>query len=91
MSKKKKKNEVKKEKVIYYDDNSTIADMSGLPQNRKRNASAPQKEYAGRSTFKEKWKTYWNAVKMMVVPMCVVLIIISLLYFLILFVTQAAQ
>ena len=67
----------KKEKIIYYDDNSTIADMSRV--NRKGEPQPPR-EQKPRSTFGEKWKTYWSAVKMMLLPMCVVLLIIGILY-----------
>ena len=73
MSKKKEK----KQKVVYYDDNSTIADMSNVPR-------AGQKKPSGdpppRSTFKEKWKTYISAVKMMLLPMCVVLFVLAVLF-----------
>lgn len=70
----------KKDKVIYYDDNSTIADMTnvtrtGLPNKKPR-------EQKQRATFKEKWKTYWHAVKMMLWPMCFVLAVLGLLYLL---------
>ena len=62
----KKPNEKKKkEKVVYIDDGRTIADMSNLP-----NAKMPNYN-TGISTFKDKWITYWSAVKMMVVPMLI--------------------
>lgn len=71
MSEKKKKK--KKQKTIYIDDGRTIADMSGtgrinpiLGGSRKR-----------RSTIGEQWRTYWAAVKMMVIPMLVVMMIIT--------------
>ena len=32
------------------------------------------------STFKEKWRTYWTTVKMMVIPLCVALLIMGALY-----------
>jgi hypothetical protein len=38
-----------------------------------------------KSTFREKWDTYWSAVKMMVIPMCIALLIIAVLYFVIMF------
>ena len=64
MKKKKKKEEVK-----YVDDGRTIADMSNvgngglfLPMGR-----------GSKSSFKDQWNTYWNAVKMMLVPMLVVI------------------
>ena len=35
------------------------------------------------STFKEKWKTYWAAVKMMLLPMFFVLAVIFVMYIII--------
>jgi len=73
----------KKEKVIWYDDNSTISDMSdvgrGGAKKSKESRPTQPKKY---STAKEKWNTYWSAVKMMFLPMCVALIIILILYLL---------
>jgi len=75
----------KKEKVVYYDDNSTIVDMSNVgttvnpvfKENRKhQNDQAPRRV----STFKEKWNTYWSAVKMMFIPMLVFLLILSAIF-----------
>ena len=67
----KKKKKTPKEKVVYYDDNSTIVDMSNVtaPGEKRRNNQTPPR----RSTAKEKWKTYWSAVKTMFVPMLIVL------------------
>lgn len=67
----------KKEKVIYYDDGSTIVDMSGVTRDGKKKAPLPPKV---QSTFGEKWATYWAAVKRMIVPMVVVLIVLGILY-----------
>lgn len=75
MSKSKKK---KKEKVIYVDDGRTIADMSNVPGTRlSRDA------WRSNSTGKEKWETYWGAVKKMFVPMLVVIVAICVIYMLI--------
>lgn len=58
----------KKEKIRYIDDGRTLADMSGVGARLpKRNGATP------RPDPKEVWKTYWNAVKMMFVPMLVVI------------------
>lgn len=54
--------EKKKEKITYIDDGRTIADMSGVTAG-PRMARTPS-----RSTAKEKWQTYWGAVKMMLLP-----------------------
>ena len=74
MSKKKKK-----EKIIYYDDNSTIADMSSV---NKKGTPKPPPQPRKISTFSEKWRTYWAAVKSMLIPMCVALTVLGTLYLL---------
>lgn len=67
----------KKDKVIYVDDGRTIADMSNVPGTRlSRDA------WRSNSTGKEKWDTYWGAVKRMFVPMLVVIVAICVLYML---------
>ena len=69
----------KKEKIIYYDDNSTIIDMSCVNKKGEKQPPPPPRV---KSTVREKWNTYWNSVKMMFIPMCVVLLIIGILYIL---------
>ena len=67
----------KKEKITYIDDGRTIADMSALSGGK----TTRPKTYGGyRGSVKEKWSTYWGAVKMMFVPMLVVVIALILLY-----------
>lgn len=74
----------KREKITYVDDGRTIADMSGLSNNRnnwtKRGTTSSPKEI---------WRTYWSAVKMMVKPMlvtigfiCAAFLILSILFWL---------
>lgn len=68
----------KKSKPIYIDDGSTVADMSGVrrggtPKSTK-NSSRP------RASFKEQFRTYTDAVKMMFLPMLAVLGIIALAF-----------
>lgn len=74
----------KKEKITYVDDGRTLADMSGLSNNRnnwtKRGTTSSPKDI---------WRTYWSAVKMMVKPMlvtigfiCAVFLILSILFWL---------
>ena len=77
MSKKKKKKE-KKEKVIYYDDGSSISDMSGV----KQSAVAKVAKSKSKSTFSEKWKTFWAAFKMMLIPTFIALTVLLILYLL---------
>lgn len=63
----------KKKKVTYIDDGRTIADMSGL--------SGVNKKYQkSKGTAKEQLTTYWNAVKLMFVPMMVTIGIITAVF-----------
>ena len=80
MSSKKKK----KEKITYIDDGRTIADMSGTSRmgafgTRPSSTSGRGKK---RSTFKEQRTPYFQAVKMMFIPMlCVIgLICVAFLF-----------
>lgn len=74
MAKKAKKE--KKEKVRYIDDGRTIADMSGV-HTGPRLKSNP---YRPPLKFKDVWKTYWAAVKLMFMPMLVVVVGICVIY-----------
>jgi hypothetical protein len=70
----------KKDKIVYYDDGSTISDMSSVnKKGQKQDPPMPRRQ----STASEKWRTYWHAVKMMIVPMCLALAVIGVLYLLI--------
>lgn len=73
----------KKEKITYIDDGRTIADMSGI----KGGMDWTRKGTT--SSFKDIWKTYWSAVKMMFLPtlavvgfICAVFLIASLIFWL---------
>ena len=74
-----KQNKPKKEKIIYYDDNSTIADMSKTRGGQKKPISQKSEQYTV-PRVTSKWRTYWNAVKMMIIPMCVVLGVLAILF-----------
>lgn len=65
----------KKEKVRYYDDGRTIADMSNVRRNFEVSKS-PQY----RSSFKERWKTYWAAVRLVFPTMITFIVILCILY-----------
>lgn len=69
----------KKEKVTYIDDGRTLADMSGVGQGSRLNDRNP---YRPRPKFKDVWKTYWSAVKMMFKPMLVVIGVLCVIYLL---------
>ncbi len=67
----------RKEKIVYVDDGRTVADMSGVssgPRLSGRNPARP------RPNPKEVWNTYWNAVKMMITPMLVVVVGLAVIY-----------
>lgn len=70
----------KKKKVTYIDDGRTIVDMSGL-----RGGYGSDKNLKPRSTAKEKWQTYWAAVRMMFFPMLIVIGILVVTYFIMYF------
>lgn len=82
-----KKNRKKKEKIIWYDDNSTIADMSSVPNGRRIKEGERSNTTKPRSTFKDKWNTYWAAVRQMFLPMLCVLAVLAILYVLMMLVT----
>lgn len=52
----------KKEKITYIDDGRTIADMSSLPQGSKLAKRGTS------SSFRDIWRTYWTATRMMFFP-----------------------
>lgn len=65
----------KKEKVTYVDDGRTLADMSGVSGSRlTRNPVRPAPR------FKAVWATYWNAVRMMFLPMLAVIGALVVIY-----------
>lgn len=67
----------KKEKITYIDDGRTIADMSNLTP---ATGFGKRNPYTPRPKFKEVWKTYWSAVRMMLVPMAVVVAAMAVIY-----------
>ena len=69
------KNKKKKQKVKYIDDGRTVADMSGVGGPRYHTSGTRP-----RASFKEQWKTYTGAVRMMFLPMLVVIGIICLAF-----------
>ncbi len=71
---KKKQQKQKKEKIRYIDDGRTIADMSGVHDRfswAKKGTS---------SSFGDIWKTYWGAVRMMLLPMLAVIGLLVVIY-----------
>ena len=76
----------KKEKITYIDDGRTLSDMSGVSGRRlgNRNPSRP------RPSAKEVWQTYWNAVKMMIGPMLIVVVGIFVVYMILWFLLMLA-
>lgn len=68
----------KKEKITYIDDGRTLADMSALSGRRiaRRPAGVPGPR------VRDVWHTYWDAVRMMLLPMLVVVLALVILYLL---------
>ena len=66
MSERKQEKE-KKEKIVYVDDGRTIADMSGV----QGGASRYFRNTPSYSTGKEKWTTFFDAFRMMLLPTAV--------------------
>ncbi len=67
----------KKEKITYIDDGRTIADMSNLP---------PRVAWTKRGTssgFKDIWRTYWQATKMMLKPTLIAIGFLVVIYLII--------
>lgn len=63
----------KKKKTIYIDDGRTIADMSSV-------SSAPLAGRSSTSSWKERAKTYFSSVKLMILPMLLVLGLIGIAF-----------
>ena len=80
MSKKIEKKQ-KKEKIIYVDDGSTIADMSALGNGKKESQSMM---YSSARKPKARWReildTYFESVRMMLLPMLVVMGLIAVVF-----------
>jgi len=70
MSNKKKK----KPKTIYYDDGRSLADMSSVTNRGREPAGVT------RSGWRERWQTYFQSVKMMLLPMLVVLGLVAVAF-----------
>ena len=71
----------KKEKIIYIDDGRTIADMSNV-SGGFRNPQRPR--YVPPASLGQQLKTYWNAMKMMFLPMLAVIGGIMLIFVIVL-------
>ena len=70
------KNKKKKEKIVYVDDGRTIADMSNV----KGGASKYFSDTPSYSSAKEKWTTFFDAFRMMLLPILVFGGALALLY-----------
>lgn len=73
----------KKQKITYIDDGRPIADMSNLPQGLNWNKQGTS------SSFRDVWRTYWQATRMMLLPtlaavglLVVVYLIVTLVFWL---------
>ena len=70
-----KQKKQKKPKIRYVDDGSTVVDMQPLVDANRRPGQKPR-ESGAKGTLREQIRTYFAAVKLMLVPMLVTLGII---------------
>ena len=73
----------KKQKIVYIDDGSTVSDMSGT----FKKGRTPQT----RASFKEQARTFFTAMKKMILPLLVTLIVLTAVYFIILAIAGGYQ
>ena len=67
----------KKPKITYIDDGRTIADMSNLP------SRVSWTKQGTTSSFKEIWRTYWQATKMMLKPTLIAVLFLVVIFLII--------
>ena len=89
------KDKKKKKKQTYVDDGRTIADMSSMYGNRSRQSggSSPRGAFNFRPghTPKDWAKTYWEAVKLNIIPMFVTIGIICAAFALLYLILELAS
>ena len=80
----------KKEKVVYYDDGRTIANMD-LVGSKKTTNKDNYNNTKPKSTAKEKFKTFFQAFKMMLAPTAVALLVLLILYIIFMLIGSAGE
>ena len=78
----KERKKPKKEKIVYIDDGSTVADMSNLDESRRLLFKKKDPDERQRPKVIEHFKTYFQSVKVMILPMLVVIGLISVVFLL---------
>ncbi len=78
MSKKNEKKQ-KKEKIVYVDDGSTVVDMSALNPSRQKSA-VDSTDQTSRPRWRQILDTYFESVKMMLLPMLIFMGAIALVF-----------
>lgn len=68
---------IKKQKITYIDDGRTIVDMSNLPPR------AQWTKCGTTSSFRDIWRTYWQATKMMLKPTLITVGFLVVIYLII--------
>lgn len=86
------KNKKKKTKTVYIDDGRTIADMSGL-YGKNRSKSNQEFSDLGRpkSTLRDQARTYFAAVKTMILPMLMTIGGITLVFLILYLILELAS
>ncbi|MCD8206782.1 MAG: hypothetical protein LUD72_02485 [Bacteroidales bacterium] len=67
----------KKVKVTYYDDDSTVIDMSMANRKGIKKEPPPKRVASPRGS---RWKTFWGAVRKMLIPMFIFIIILAVIF-----------
>ena len=78
------KKKQKKEKIVYVDDGSTVADMTPRDENGKK-AQRAARSYAPHAPLRDQFRTFTDAQRAMLLPMCVTLGIIALAFLILYF------
>jgi len=75
----------KKERVVYIDDGSTVADMTPRDENGKKRQTRRERSYATHAPLGDQFRTFTDAQRAMLLPMCVTLGIIALAFLILYF------
>ena len=70
----------KKQKITYIDDGRSVADMSNIPHGLNWT------KWGTSSSFRDIWRTYWQATRMMLLPTLAAVGILVVAYLIITFI-----
>ena len=85
MAKSEKKKKKEKDEIVYIDDGSTVADMTPRDENGKKRQTRSNPSYAPHAPLRDQFRTFTDAQRAMLLPMCVTLGIIALAFLILYF------